>query len=39
VIADRLGALALEADMDGIAAWKAIAVRLQALRQQPREPS
>lgn len=33
VVAERIGALALAGDADGIAAWTAIASRLQQLRK------
>lgn len=32
IIAERIGALALKGDSEGIARWKAIATRLDALR-------
>ena len=32
VIAETIGALALKGDLDGIARWKEIALRLDALR-------
>lgn len=32
-IAERIGALALAGDFDGVAAWKAIAARLDQLRR------
>jgi hypothetical protein len=32
-VAERIGALALQGDMDGVSMWKAIAARLQTLSQ------
>lgn len=32
-IAERIGALALAGDDDGVAMWKAIAIRLDAMRE------
>jgi hypothetical protein len=37
-VAERIGALALQGDIEGIAMWKAIAVRLVALAPGPDEP-
>ncbi len=34
-VAERIGALVLEGDVEGIATWKAIAARLHQLRRQP----
>ena len=39
VAAERIGALALAGDGDGVAAWKAIALRLQQLRHPAEENS
>ena len=38
-VAERIGALALAGDTDGIAMWKAIAVRLDAMRKGGRSLS
>lgn len=35
-VAERIGALALAGDMEGIAAWKAIASRVDQLMKPPR---
>ena len=34
-VAERIGALVLDGDNDGVEVWKAIAARLDQLRQQP----
>ena len=37
-VAERIGALVLAGDSDGVAVWRGIASRLQALREQPAKP-
>ncbi|SNT09608.1 DUF6961 family protein [Sphingopyxis indica] len=37
-VAERIGALALQSDSEGIAMWKAIAARLDALARGSDEP-
>lgn len=38
-VAARIGALALEGDAAGVAAWKVIALRLCQLRTRPTQPT
>jgi hypothetical protein len=38
-VAERIGELALAGDVAGIARWKAIAIKLDALRQAPAPPT